>query len=221
MGILSFGRRGAVVPPRPAERVPRVAGVIPCAGASTRMGTSKALLDAGGRSFLAAVVGALVGGGCDPVLVVVGPGQDDEKRRATAAGALVLDNPDPGEGPITSLRLALAALAADVDGIALCPVDHPLVRPETVARLVTELRGTDAPVVLPVHAGSRGHPTLFRRALFAELSDPGLEGGARTVVHRHLEQASLIDVDDAGVVTDIDTPEAYRAYRAATGGTLR
>lgn len=217
MGIFSFGRRGAVVPPRPVEHAPRVAGVIPCAGASTRMGTSKALLDAGGRSFLAAVVGALTAGGCDPVLVVVGPGQDDEKRRATAAGALVLDNPEPGEGPITSVRLVLAALAPDVDGVALCPVDHPLVRPETVARLVTEFRGTDAPVVLPVHAGSRGHPTLFRRPLFAELSDPGLDGGARTVVHRYLEQASLVDVDDVGAVTDIDTPEAYRA---ATRGTL-
>jgi molybdenum cofactor cytidylyltransferase len=216
MGISSFGRRGAVVPPRRAEGACRVAGVIPCAGASTRMGTSKALLDAGGRSFLAAVVGALVGGGCDRVLVVVGPGQDDEKRRATAAGALVLDNPTPGEGPITSVRLALGALAADVDGIALCPVDHPLVQPETVARLMAAFRDTDAPVVIPVHANRRGHPTLFRRTVFAELSAPELEGGARAVVHRHLEGASLVEVDDAGVVTDIDTPEAYRA--AVRGG---
>jgi molybdenum cofactor cytidylyltransferase len=215
MGILSLGRREAVVPSRPTAHTPRVAAVIPCAGASTRMGTSKALLDAGGRSFLAAVVGALVGGGCDPVLVVVGAGQDDERRRATEAGALVLDNPDPGEGPITSVRLALAALGPDIDGVAICPVDHPLVRPETVAHLVAAFRGTAAPVVLPVHAGRRGHPTLFHRTVFAELSDPELEGGARTVVHRHLDEASPVEVDDVGVVTDIDTPEAYKA---AIGG---
>jgi nicotine blue oxidoreductase len=180
------------------------------------MGTSKALLDAGGRSFLASVVGALVGGGCDPVVVVVGPGQEDEARRARAAGALVLENPDPGEGPITSLRLALAALGAEVEGVAYLPVDHPLVSPETVASLVHTLLGGDAPLVLPTVEGRRGHPALFRRALFAAFSDPSLEEGARSVVHAHLDRAALVEVDDVGAVTDIDTPEAYRAaFRAA------
>ncbi len=213
-----FTRRSAPPPADPGDRRPRIAGIVPCAGASTRMGTSKALLDAGGRSFLAAVVGSLFGGGCTPVVVVVGAGRGDERRRAMAAGALVLDNPDPGEGPITSLRVALATLGADVDGVAVCPVDHPLVRPETVADLVEAFVAGDAPLVLPVHAGRRGHPTLFRRTLFTELADPALEGGARTVVHRHLGEALQLEVDDGGTVTDIDTPEAYRT---ALGGEIR
>jgi molybdenum cofactor cytidylyltransferase len=188
-----------------------VAGVIPCAGESTRMGRSKALLDAGGRSFLAATVGALIGGGCDPVVVVVGPGQADEARRAKAAGAVVLENPAPGEGPITSLRLALAVLGNTVEGVAFLPVDHPRVRPETVATLVEALREGEAPLVLPTYEGARGHPALFGRGLFAALADPGLQGGARTVVHAHLDAATLLVVDDPGVVTDIDTPDAYRS----------
>lgn len=200
------GKKPTGPPPSPG-----VAGVVPCAGRSTRMGTSKALLDAGGRSFLAAVVGSLVGGGCDPVVVVVGPGQDDEARRARAAGAVVLENPEPGEGPITSLRLALAVLGSEVEGVAFLPVDHPLVAPETVARLIGTLRSGDAPLVLPTVDGRHGHPALFRRSLFAELAAPDLEEGARSVVHRHLERAALVEVDDAGTVTDIDTPAAYRA----------
>lgn len=190
---------------------PKIAGVVPCAGDSARMGRSKALLDAGGRSFVSAVVGSLVAGGCDPVVVVVGKGRTDEERRATAAGAHVLVNPDPGDGPITSLRLALAALPGGVTGLALLPVDHPLVTPETVQTLVSTFLESDAPVVLPVHEGRRGHPVIFRSVLFPELADPGLEGGARTVVRRHLDGAALVSVDDAGVLMDIDTPEAYRA----------
>ncbi len=203
------------VPPPP----PRVAGVVPCAGSSERMGTSKALLDAGGRSFVAAVVGTLVGGGCDPVVVVVGPGQEDEARRAKAAGALVLVNPDPGDGPITSLRLALAVVGAEVEAVAYLPIDHPLVSPETVATLVDTLLAGDAPLVLPRVQGRRGHPALFRRSLFAALSDPNLEEGARSVVHAHLDRAALVEVDDVGVVTDIDTPEAYRAAFRGRRGT--
>jgi len=175
------------------------------------MGRPKALLDAGGRSFVSAVVGSLVAGGCDPVVVVVGEGRADEERRATAAGAHVLVNPDPGEGPITSLRLALASLPFGVAGLALLPVDHPLVSPETIQTLVSTFLAGDAPVVLPVHEGKRGHPVIFRSLLFPELADPELEGGARTVVHAHLAAAALVSVDDVGVLMDIDTPEAYRA----------
>lgn len=189
----------------------RVAGVVPAAGSSLRMGRPKALLDAGGRSFVAAVVGSLVGGGCDPVVVVTGVGQHDVRRRAEAAGAVVLQNPAPGEGPITSLRLALAALGTAVDGVALLPVDHPAVRPETVADLLAAFIAAGTPLLLPTLNGRRGHPTFFHRRLFAELLDPGLEGGARAVVHRHLEEATLMEVLDSGTLADIDTPEAYRA----------
>ncbi len=187
-----------------------IAGVIPCAGASKRMGTSKALLDAGGRSFLSAVVGALVGGGCDPVLVVVAPGQDAEQRQARAAGATVLVNPDPGEGPITSLRVALASLPSDTEGVAFCPVDHPLLRAETVAQLLAVFAAGEAPVVLPTMDGRRGHPAVFRNTVFTHLLDPRLEGGARTVVHRFAGDAALVEVTDLGAVTDVDTPDAYR-----------
>jgi len=174
------------------------------------MGRSKALLDAGGRSFLAATVGALTAGGCHPVAVVLAEGQEDEARKAQAAGALCLTNPDPGEGPITSLRLALAALGDSTEVVAYLPVDHPRVRPETVAALRQALLASDAPLALPLYQGKRGHPALFRRSLFPALLDADLEGGARTVVHAHLDRAIQLEVDDPGVVTDIDTPEAYR-----------
>ena len=213
---MPFWRRKS--PEDESPPTPRVAGVIPCAGASTRMGRSKALLDAGGRSFVAAAVGTLIGGGCDPVLVIVGPGQTDEARRAKAAGATVLENPDPGEGPITSLRLALGVMGATVHGIAYLPVDHPKVRPETVAALIDTFRAGSAPLVLPTFHDKRGHPALFGRTLFPALADPGLRGGARAVVHANLDVATLVDVADIGVVTDIDTPESYRtAFGTGTG----
>jgi CTP:molybdopterin cytidylyltransferase MocA len=175
------------------------------------MGRPKALLDAGGRSFVSAVVGALVGGGCAPVVVVTGVGQREVRRRAEGAGALVLENPDPGEGPITSLRLALAVLDPDVDAVAVLPVDHPAVRAESVSALLDAAAAGDAPLILPTREGRRGHPAVFHRRLWPELLDPCLEGGARAVVHRHLGAAILLELDDPGVLADIDTPESYRA----------
>lgn len=195
----------------------RVAGVIPAAGASSRMGTPKALLDAGGRSFVVSAVGSLAAGGCDPVVVVVGPGHHEAARRAAEAGARVLVNHDPGEGPITSVRLALSALTTSVDAIALLPVDHPTVEPSTVTALVHALCDSRAPLAIPVFQGRRGHPALFARELFPALLDPTLVGGARSVVHARLDDAALVEVDDPGVVADVDTPAAYRASFGAGG----
>jgi nicotine blue oxidoreductase len=194
--------------------VSNFAGVIPAAGASMRMGTPKALLEVGNLTFIARAVRALRGGGCAPVFVVLAAGDEAAAREAESEGARVLMNEDPGEGPITSLRLAIAALGPSVQGLVVLPVDHPLVRPETVATLLSQARAREAALTLPVHAGERGHPSIFGRVLFPELSDPALEGGARTVAHRHLADAVLVDVDDSGVRTDIDTPEIYRAVLA-------
>lgn len=186
------------------------------------MGQPKATLELEGRSFVQRVVDALHNGGCDEVIVVVPSDEGAIESAAQKTGARVLVNLDPGEGPITSMRLAIDQLDDEVDAIAWLPLDFPLVDAEIVGSLHSLARAEPAALVLPLHEYSvdgivqekRGHPAIFDRTLFAELADPALEGGARTVVHRHLSGATLWRVRDPRVVTDIDTPEEYAAVVA-------
>jgi CTP:molybdopterin cytidylyltransferase MocA len=173
------------------------------------MGRPKALLRIGGETFVRHVVRALRDGGCDPVFVVGPEGDAEAAEEAVAAGATLLPNPEPGEGPITSLRVALAALDDSYEGVVYLPLDHPMVPPTLIARLLAAAEESAAPLTLPVFADKRGHPAVFGRALFPELLDPTLEGGARTVVHRHLDDACLVPTTERGVVTDVDNPGAY------------
>ncbi len=200
-----------------ADRL-RVVGVVPASGASRRMGRPKATIDVQGRSFLERVSEALREGGCSRVVVVVAEQEGSVRAEAERLDVEVVLNPDPGDGPITSLRRALDRLDPDVDAVAWLPLDHPLVEGAHVARLLEASRRSGASLTIPVHAGKRGHPAIFRRSLFAELSDPELEGGARTVVHRHLGRACLVDFDEPGVVIDVDTPEALERLRASLAG---
>lgn len=189
-------------------------GVVPAAGASRRMGRPKALLDYEGSTFLDRVVTALSGGGCDRVLIVVGPDAEPIRAAAADTGADVLVNPDPGDGPITSLRLAIRSMEPETEGIAWLPLDFPLVTARHVGRLIDEARSSGASITLPVFGDKRGHPALFRSTIFPELADEALVGGARTVVHRHLNEARLVPFQDPAVVTDVDTPAAYAALSA-------
>ncbi len=176
------------------------------------MGSAKALLDAGGQTFLVRVVSALAEGGCSPVVVVTRDAAGAVAQEARAAGAVLMANPDPDEGPISSIRLALAEWGGGVAGCAVCPVDHPLVGGATVGSLAADFRAAHAEIVIPTYRGRRGHPAIFHRRVFAELLDPALPEGARTVVRRHPSRVRECPVDDAGVIADIDTPAEYRRH---------
>ena len=63
---------------------PTLPAIVAASGLSTRMGTSKALMDAGGHSFLARIIGSLRDGGADPILVVVREVEGPEAEEARA-----------------------------------------------------------------------------------------------------------------------------------------
>ncbi len=193
-----------------------MAGVVPAAGRSVRMGSSKALLDAHGRTFLERVLTALREGGCTPLLVVVRNLEGPEADLARSIGVEPISNPNPRAGPISSVRAAIRHLervsGPGVSGLALHPVDHPLVDPETVRLLLDAFRARAPSVAIPTHRGESGHPVILSARLFPELLADPLPGGARTVVRRYRQESLRLEVTDEGVLVDIDTAEEYRAH---------
>jgi molybdenum cofactor cytidylyltransferase len=176
------------------------------------MGTSKAMLYAGGRTFLERLIQTHQAGGCAQVLVALPTLDGPEAVAAADAGARVVKNPSPEEGPIGSLRTTLKVLDDSVDGILFCPVDHPLILEDTVRLLIEAFRQSKAPLVVPTLDGKRGHPVLFGRALFDELLNDVLAEGARTVVHRHLDETVSVPIDDSGTIIDIDDMTQYELH---------
>jgi len=189
----------------------QVAGIILAAGRSQRMGRSKALLPLSGRSFLATLVGLARGAGLRPVRVVVAADDPGVAAAHPELVELLVENDRQDLGQLHSLRLGLGAVGAAPDAAVVFLVDHPLVAPETVHALIEAHRARGAAIVIPVHGGRRGHPVLFARAVFAELLDGPLEGGARRVVRADATRVEELEVGDAGILGDVDTPGDYRA----------
>lgn len=186
-----------------------VAGVILAGGQSSRMGTPKALLAVGGETFLTRVVRTARAGGLDPLVVVTGPSHPEIVARHGELAPLLVRNPHPEEGQLSSLRVGLAALPSGVDAAVVLLVDHPLVQAETVRALLRARAAQRAAMAVPVHAGRRGHPVLFGREVFAELAACPLEAGARAVVGADPTRVAEVEVQDAGVLADVDTPAEY------------
>jgi len=192
--------------------LPKLPAIVAASGLSTRMGTSKALLEVAGETFLTRVIGSLREGGAGSVLVVVRDPEGPEGQEAQAQGGIPILNPNPAPGPISSLQAGLRALPYPAAGVLFCPVDHPLFRPRTVEALVQAFLKNAPPLVAPAFEGRRGHPVLFGRALFPELLSPDLPEGARTVVARYLEGRVVVDVQDPGILADINTPDEFEIH---------
>ena len=92
----------------------------------------------------------------------------------------------------------------DANGWLILPADLPLVQSQTLRAIAL---APDCPVTLPLYRGQRGHPVRFAAGCRSELLNLHGKTGAANVIRRYesINSVACIDVDDAGVVTDIDT----------------
>ena len=193
-----------------------IPAIVLAAGASRRMGTPKALLPLGDRTFILAAVDALTAAEVTNIFVIV----RDETRDAIAAAlggvaaVRVVVNTRADDGQLSSLITGLdTADAPGVSGVLVTLVDVPLIRPSTIRTLLARADASPAAILRAVHRGRHGHPVIYKREVFAALraADPAV--GAKAVMRAI--PVEDVEVDDPGVLQDFDTPEDYR--RLLTG----
>lgn len=190
--------------------------LLPAAGASRRMGRPKLLLPINGRPMVAGVVEALRGGGVREIVLVTA--RDDEALQTWARqnGVTIAINPDPDRGMLSTIQEGIAALKNSKDEILLVsPADLPHLQSETVSNLLRKMIETGAPLAVPTFRGKRGHPLAIAPGLIPEIDtlDPNI--GLKQLRDRHEAELLEIEVEDAGVVQDVDTPEEYERLFSA------
>lgn len=217
-------------------------GILLAGGASTRMGRAKALVRERGESFVAHGVRALWAA-CDTVVVVLGADAkrlraaiEDEFVALTERGVLHRDvqaahrhgarglevrfvvNAAWRRGMYSSVRVGLAAARAmRPESVLVLPVDHPHVRPATVATLAAVMeealgafggarRSGFAYALVPRVRGRRGHPVALSPGLARAVAADDTARDLGDAIRRHARLVGFLDVRDAGVVRNRNTP---------------
>lgn len=187
-----------------------IAAIILAAGESKRMGTPKALLKIGGKTFVRVIIENHRLAGIDNVIVVLGAHAQEIRNELESLNVTIAYNKDFHHGQLSSVHTGMATVKElSPEAIILHPVDHPLIAPETIRLMLEQFAAGSLPVVLPTHLGKRGHPVIFSSKLFPELLSAPHDTGARFVVHNHGAEILEVAVDDPGILMNIDTPEAY------------
>jgi molybdenum cofactor cytidylyltransferase len=187
-----------------------IAGLILAAGESRRMGSDKPLLTYRGHTFLETIILTLRNAGIENIVVVLGHHAEEIQQAVDLAGVQVIVNRDYRQGQTSSLQAGLAALdAPPVEAVILALVDHPAISREVITKLQDRFEPSRPPVVIPTYRGQRGHPVVISRALFPELLGLPPDQSANTVIRKYRDATQFVEVDDPGVLLDIDDPDGY------------
>jgi molybdenum cofactor cytidylyltransferase len=193
-----------------------IVALVPAAGLSRRMGRPKPLLDVGGSTLIARVVHALKDGGAGRVVVIAPPAGRAESaaiaREAESAGAEVVvpDRETPDMRGSIEAGLVRIEATDEVEAILLTPADVPGIDAGLVARVIAAGRGSGA-IARPRAGAKRGHPVYLPWEVARAIQ--GLpEGVGVNALVDGAEWVVDVDVDDRGILADLDTPEDYRRW---------
>jgi len=188
-----------------------ISAVILAGGASQRMGSPKALLKIGGRTFLEHIDDACTAARITDRVVVLGA--DAEKIRPALAGftGTVVVNGKWESGQLSSILCGCDAVQGEgCHGIMVWPVDRPLVTAHLCVGLLQAFWTSGKPIIVPVFDGKRGHPVIFSKDIFDELRNAPAGVGARAVLQSDPSRICHVETQEEGILMNIDTPEEYR-----------
>lgn len=192
----------AVVGPR--HDAPLHGAVLLAAGASSRLGQAKQLLEVDGEPLLRRAARALLAG--EPAELVVVLGHDTERIGAVVDGLPLrrVIAADHAEGMAAALRAGIAALGPRCAGALVALTDQPALDAAHLVALRDAWHRAPEHAAASRYAGVAGVPALLPRAWFADLLALRGDTGARALLRARAAEVSLLDAP--ALAFDVDLP---------------
>ena len=178
-----------------------IEAIVLAAGLSSRTSRYKMTLPLGEKSVIEHTADTLLDV-CDNVIVVAGhKAQECEQVLKNRKHVKIIENPDFRKGMFSSVQCGVKELSSDT--FFVLPGDQPMIKRQTLTKLLE----TEGYIVNPSFKGKKGHPVLFRNDCRKGILEMPEDGILRDFIHSL--EANIVEVDDEGVLLDIDTDKDY------------
>lgn len=184
--------------------------IILAAGSSRRMGSQKLLLPFGQSTLIETVIDNVIASAVDHVMVVLGPNQEEIMQVIGKRPVQFCHNREHEKGMLSSILCGIRALPADALSALIFLGDQPGIPPTVTNRIIKTYNEELIGIVIPVYEHRRGHPLLVDMKYRKEVEKLDLEKGLRALRHQFPQDVLEVEVDEPGILLDIDTREDYR-----------
>ena len=185
------------------------------------MGSAKQLLRLDGRPLLQHVLDSVRASSVAEIILVLGFEAQAIEKEIDRENVCVVMNESYRHGIGTSLKAGLASVNPHVEAALIVLADQPFVRSATLDRLISEHRASKAQIVIPTYRGFRGNPVLLDRSVFPEVMALTGDVGCRAIFGDHPEGIVKVEVDDVGILLDIDRQSDFEELRKAGSRSAR
>jgi CTP:molybdopterin cytidylyltransferase MocA len=190
-----------------ANKTKNIPGIILAAGEGKRIGKNKALIEIDGISFLEMITIPMRNSGCDPLIVVGGANSAKVRTLANKLDIQFALNENWPIGQFSSLKTGLSSLNEKRSRVMITLVDHPFVNQSTYLHLIEDSSVNPDHILLPIFNKRRGHPVVLPKLIIGEVLRAADNLNLREIISLHKELIREINVDDPGILRDIDVEE--------------
>ena len=188
----------------------KVAAIILGAGSSSRMGEqNKLLASVGGSPMIQRVVDAALKAELFSTTVVTGCQVDEVYSLLRGREVDFVHNADYRSGIAGSLKLALASLPGEIDGVIVLLADMPFITATHINELLAEFNPTtERDIVAPIRDGRVGNPIIWAARYFPAMMKLEGDRGARRLLDEFAANVWEVPMGDDAIFMDVDTPAA-------------
>ena len=186
--------------------------IILAAGKSSRSGTTNKLLGKmdSGTTVLEQSVRIFLDAGIEVILIT---GKDHHAVETVIPASIRrIHNAEYASGMASSIKAGMAGLPGDHDAVFIGLGDMPFVAPETLKKLTTAAQAYTDGIFIPTFNGKRGNPVLWAKNSVELLANTIGDKGGKAIIAAHPELVIEVAVDDAGILIDLDTPQALEQF---------
>jgi len=184
--------------------------IILAAGSSRRMGSQKLLLPFGQSTIIETVVDNVLNSSIDHVMVVLGASHREVQDILGNRAVQFCYNKEHEKGMLSSVICGVSALPEDAVSALIFLGDQPGIPPSVTNAVIDAYSEELFGIVIPVHNYRRGHPLLVDMKYRKEIEHLDLEEGLKSLRHHFPEDVLEVEVDEPGILVDIDTPADYK-----------
>jgi molybdenum cofactor cytidylyltransferase len=183
--------------------------IILAAGSSRRMGTQKMLLPFGAGTMIETVINNVKQSRVDSILVVVGANHEKVRKVIEKLPVDICYNANHETWMLSSVLCGFNALPEETGTALIFLGDQPGIPPQVTNAVIDAYNGSLHGIVIPVYNNHRGHPLLVDYKYKREIERLDFESGLRSLMHHFPEDVLEVDVNEPGILMDIDTKEDY------------